>query len=75
MDLPLTKYYKDILKFKYGTITNKHKRLARIAKNKNITEFKDLQQYIEEFKKYNDWTIRDIDKVHAVLTLKIYRNS
>lgn len=61
-------YYKRIIvKAVYGEIMDKHKKLATII-NKHLPALDNIPSLIEygrQYKKYDDWTIRDFDKAMA----------
>ena len=59
------KYYYAIIRGEYGKILNKHKDLARQFK-KGVT-FEQVSKYVRGYKKYDNWSLRDIDKVCAII--------
>ena len=58
-------YKTKLLNGVYGQIQNKHKELARIIKAKKLNNYSAISDYIYPYKKYNNWTLRDIDKAIA----------
>lgn len=62
------KYVVDILNGKYGEIKAKHFALAEIMRNKDKREWADVRDYVQEYSMYDDLTLRDIDKVAALLS-------
>jgi len=60
-------YYKDILKGKYGKILTKHHQLAGVLASKKIFTFDNAHNYIHDIKKYDNWSLRDLDKAYATL--------
>ena len=61
-------YFIAVLNGKFGKIGNKHFELAKILKD-FPKDWNVIDEYIRMYKKYDNWTIRDIDKVHAIRTL------
>lgn len=47
----------------------KYQRLARILEKKGFKTFDEVQDYMGQFEKYDNWTYRDIDKVVELLNL------
>lgn len=60
-------YYTSLINGSHGSIDKKHFDLRAIMMKKGIKNFDTVSAYIRQFPKYDNWTLRDIDKVCAIL--------
>lgn len=61
-------YEKELVtKKKYGSIGNKHRKLSEIISKRKFKSISEVYDYLNKYKKYNVFTLRDIDKALSLI--------